>query len=239
MDKIGNILIIITLSVCFSCDKKDEKQLLKGNITGMLLLEDIDGFNQNKSGISLTIENERTSKQTTTNLNGEYEFKDVSYGNYNLSFLKEGYFSKTNIVINHVGGFSPTIQDFTLYEIPKYEIHLDSINFDPVYSELFFYGSISGASKMPMHGIYCFRCFGSETSDVSKDTFKDLACGNSISLKDGLIIGRVAYHLFNSSRYNTLHFRVYPEVLGQCYSATYKEFLGKPSNVIKYVFKKP
>lgn len=77
-----------------SCNKKDECEypnLTEGEISGsVLLFDDFQGA-LDKSGMAVTVLYSDPLLIDTTDSNGNYSFSNLPFGNYTLSYSKEGY----------------------------------------------------------------------------------------------------------------------------------------------------
>lgn len=67
-------LLLIVLSFSFSLVAQT------GRVSGYIMFDD----NQPSLGVSVIIENESLTKETSAGVNGEFSFKDIPYGNYTL-----------------------------------------------------------------------------------------------------------------------------------------------------------
>jgi hypothetical protein len=216
--------------------------MLSGDIVGFIGLYDENYYpNENKSGINVILIDDTTAISTTSDAYGRFTFEDVEIGNYMIDLKKEGYIkSYTDYNVDHIGGYSPTLLHYTIHEIPGFELWVDSVVFDEEYYEFNIFGKISGNEGKSFLNWHNIRCFFNDSPLVSKDHFISVSAGiielseGDSSLVSGIIeIYGSLYDLVSDSVYMC----AYPEAYGQSLHHFYFESLGKPSNVIGFIFK--
>ena len=162
------LLVFVTLS---SCSKEDT--ILKGDIAGQLSV--YDQFHKkagDPSGVVVSLaDSARVVQSAQTDKYGKYTFDDVPYGRYELIPSKDMFIrGKAPSTVFHIGGYSPTMTGVSLYEIPTYDVSLDSAAFFPDDGYLIVYLKLNGGTTLPpnTYGL-SFIAFSGSTTDVSKD----------------------------------------------------------------------
>jgi hypothetical protein len=233
------LLILVFLGGC----KKNE-ELLIGDITGVVSTFNQDNLLSNdQSDVRVFLLKDSVLVDSTlTDLYGQYIFHHLPYGKYNIDLKKENFLqSNASHYFNHVGGYSPTIARFDQFEIPTFQVTVDSIWLIQSEYQLHLFVRINDNELVPA-GFYWLDGFAGKTPDVSKD--------NYIALVGGCIYNDFERPPFTSSvkcliysflpeiealKSDTIYFRFYPLALGQVlYGPISQRGLGKPSNVIKY-----
>jgi hypothetical protein len=135
--------------------------------------------------------------------------------------------------------------DLYLYEIPTYQLNLDSIRRNQQYVVIFL--KFNGDTLLPDN--VCgmpLRVFAGNTPEVSKDNF--IACGKAFLSDYGVpdYSKKIAVHAlyeewemepaFEQLKNDIIYMRVYPIASGQGYYVRefYPEALGPPSDVISF-----
>ena len=237
------------LPVLSGC-KKDE-EILTGSISGKILT-----FNQycfrtpDQPDITVKLFQDAVLIDTkSTNSNSQYVFENMPYGKYTIQVEKAGYIQVWNLNnFNHIGGYSPTLNDFYLFEIPTYQLNLDSIRKIQEYIVVFL--KFNGDTLLPENvGGMPLRVFAGNTPYVSKDNFT--ACGRA-SLSDYNLNDyrkKVAVFAryeewdmeqsFDQLKNDIIYLRIYPIASNQGSGSHdyYPEALGPPSNVISFLWK--
>ncbi len=230
-------ILVSFIFLNFACSR--DEVLISGDITGKIKMYNEDGYPLTLSGTPIKIETDSLNFQTETDETGWYTFENIPIGNYSVKIEKSGYVnSEKESEIQHVGGYSPTIQDFILYEIPKFGFHLDSISADStdLYNDkLTFYGSLINSTANPLNWYTLWVFFGS-SSEISSATYDDLTKA-FIMNKD---IDGTYFH-FNINLYphyqrgDTFYFRIYAAAAVPDWYFERFEILGPPSNVAEWV----
>ncbi|HOW09018.1 MAG TPA: hypothetical protein PLX08_04360 [Bacteroidales bacterium] len=242
-------IFISFLGILFSsCSKEDE--LITGRITGQMMI--YDQFQKqlpDRSGIIVSLLNSNgiVATDTTDNMGG-YLFEDIPYGRYRIFLNKDKYIKEWDPpFFDHVGGFSPTYINLGIFEVPVYNLTLDSVSFDAYYDELNIRLKLNGDTIIPP-GAYLnqFIAYISDKPEVSKDNFVVFGKGyladytryNNPPDKVA-VFGRLKFDLYPYDRdvpHGMVYMKVYPLAQGQGYRVNqfYEEALGKPSNVISF-----
>ncbi|MCK5135348.1 MAG: hypothetical protein KAR19_06125 [Bacteroidales bacterium] len=235
-------IIWIILSLCWiaaGCEKT-EPVLLSGDIAGMVKVFDENYYLQeNMAGVQVSLTDGTFASQSITDPFGKFHFQDIIYGNYQIDLEMEGYIkSYRDYTLHHLGGYSPTMVEYGLHEIPKFETCIDSIRFNGNNFISYIYVNLQGLSGLPRIS-YLFWCFFSNTPDVSNDQFVAKNSGWIWSPEiDGLLTEisvEIWDNRFDQLESDTIYLCVYPQALGQGYYDSYPESLGKASNVISFV----
>jgi hypothetical protein len=94
------LLFVLVIAGCTftSCSKKVEQPALpiqeNTNSTpygSVWLVDKYGNLSGNNSGVTVTLKGENVTMQTTSGINGRFEFKDVPAGKYLLEYSKEGF----------------------------------------------------------------------------------------------------------------------------------------------------
>lgn len=240
MTKIRNIWTIILLCwLGMACDKSDP-DLLSGDIAGMVRVYDENYYlEEDMSGVQIHLTDGSFEVQTTTDPSGKFLFENIDYGNYQVSLEMDGYFSTyQDYPLHHLGGYSPTLVRYFVYEIPKFETYIDSIRYDATDNRYFMSVNLQGLSGLPRF-TYEFWCFFSNTPDVSNDKFVADDAGwiwtSDISGSQAELMVEIWDNRFDQLKSDSIFCRVYPRSWGQGLYDYYPESLGKASNVFGFV----
>lgn len=240
MTKIPNIwTILLFCCLAVGCEKT-EPVLLSGDIAGMVKVYDENNYLQeDMAGVQVNLSGEIFASQSITDPLGQFHFQDISYGNYQVDLEMEGYIKTTSdYTLHHLGGYSPTMVEYRLYEIPKFETHIDSISFNGKYERSYIHVNLQELSGLPKIG-YILWCFFSNTPDVSDEQFVAKNSGWIWSPEiDGLLTEisvEIWDNRFDQLQSDTIYLCVYPQAWGQGYYDSYPESLGKASNVISFL----
>jgi len=230
--------LLLLLMASVACEKTDPV-LLSGDIEGLVSVYDENFYLQeDMSGVLVSLTNETFAGQTSTDPSGRFLFEDIFYGNYQVDWELEGYFTMFKAYpLHHLGGYSPTMVEYRIDEIPKFETHIDSIKFNGPYERSYIYVNFQGLSGLPKFG-YNFWCFFSDTPDVSKDQFAADDVGWIWSPEIYGQLSEISIEIydnwFDQLETGTIYCCVYPRAEGQSYYDYYPESLGKASNVISF-----
>lgn len=252
MKKLNLLLILVCVLVAVGC----RQELITGPIRGIFKSYD---YNNNaladNSGIEIKlIHDSLEAGISVTDAAGWFNFDDVPYGRYSVTYTREGYIRPYSIpLLNHAGGGVPLYMNYSIYEVPSFTIDLDSVS-PGRYSEKIIYLRIDGDTILPAgekivpYGYAShFILFASESPDVSASNFKARAKGFMIhrepyhSLKPVAVKGKVTDVediSFTFSETDSIYLRAYPLAGGQGYhfSSYLPGALGKPSNVIRCIW---
>ena len=132
MKKIKYIIVVIALLLS-GCKEKSE--ILSGDITGKINVTEQDQSPApDNSGVETILYdyNGNLISSFLTESSGIYIFRDIPYGRYRIELQKQGYLQGNEIPseISHIGGYSPTLKDLNIFEVPGYEITIDSVKTD-------------------------------------------------------------------------------------------------------------
>jgi hypothetical protein len=221
--------------------EKGEPELLSGDIAGLLSIYDENQYLlEDRSGVKVSLTSGAFLDETLTDPAGRFLFEEISYGNYMVDLVMEGYVkSYRDYTLNHLGGYSPTLVEYSLYEIPKFEPWIDSIRFNGKYERPCIYLNLQGLSGTPRIGYY-FWCYFSNTPDVSKDLYVAEAMGWIYFYTTTGNLTEMQFEMsdpgFDQLESDTIYLCVYPRAFGRgvFYDDHYPEALGKPSNVFSF-----
>jgi hypothetical protein len=227
-------LFFILVLVYTSCRK--EKELITGDITGRALVykEDLTSL-EDKSGVQVSLFSDTTLLNTTlTDIHGQYRFENIVYGRYKIDLKKEYYIkAEDNYTFYHIGGYSPTLKDAYIYEIPDYTLTIDSIMVQSDSSRLKLYLKINGDTLIPFFYYYIIG-YCSTSPDVSMDNYSFSISG----MVWGYLLGSSGDILNNVQSLNTsetYYLMFYLIAQGHdIYGPINKQALGKPSNVVSF-----
>ncbi len=244
--------------ICFLfCECRKDKELLSGDISGVISAVNEDNTRDpDQSGTQVFIyQDSRLVNETSTNYSGQYIFKDMPLGIYAIDLQRSNFVkTRSSFKVEHLGGYSPTLANFTMYEIPTFILTIDSIikiEGDP--SRLDVLLKINGDTILPYYNYeyvpyYDMIVYVSESDDVSKDNYDFQVKGFletiSGSYYDGYkktAVKGLVVDFFPDPRViakGRLFFRFYPMAFGRGYAEWdyYKEALGPPSNVATFIW---
>jgi len=239
MNKIKYIILFIALLL--SCKEKSE--ILSGDITGKINITEQDQSPApDNSGVETILYDYDGNHISSflTESSGNYTFRDIPYGRYSIELEKQGYLQSNEIpsAIFQIGGYSPTLKDFDIYEVPKYEISVDSVRTDSLNYYIYLYLKVDGNKEIPFFYNVLVAYYGTDP-DVSYENYSGMATG---------VVGNLwplYKEPYNAKIYDfytdltgPIYMRVYLLTIGQ---STYKRpfnpaALGKPSNVFSFVW---
>jgi hypothetical protein len=226
-----------------SCEK--EKELITGQIAGKVnvytqyrkLIPDMQGIKVDLYRDTMLI------SSTLSDNRCYYTFENIPYGRYKFILKKDKFVPLYGTQsVFHVGGYSPTYKDLWIYEVPTYELYIDSIGYETDGSYFIFY--LETDTVLPTDS---FRAFAGSSSDVSKDNFVSAGWGYLTVYYPSYptivpVYGRLDRYDFDQNieklKGDTIFLRIYPNAQNQGYGIMqfYPEALGKPSNVIKFLW---
>ncbi len=231
-------LFIILLLLSNGCSKN--KEILTGDIMGRIVIYNEDYSSpQDRSGVLVSLYKDTALLSTSfTDVRGMYLFENLEYGKYRIDIEKEGYVkTRGNSYIYHVGGYSPTLTDGAIFQIPSFNLTIDSVKVLTSVFEVKFYLKIDGDTLIPYYW-YPLIGFCSNSPDVSKDNYLSMA-GGLLSQRDFMtpVPAYGSLREFDSEFYalmsDSIYIRLYPLAFGQSYYYPFdKKALGKPSNVV-------
>ncbi|MGD0756221.1 MAG: hypothetical protein ABR927_14300 [Bacteroidales bacterium] len=236
--RIIGLFCILTL-ILFGCKK--DKELLTGDIMGKITVYNQDLTNSSdNSGVQVSLYTDAALLSTNlTDMHGIYRFENMKYGKYRIDLQKENYIeSEDSYTFNHIGGYSPTLKDGSIYEIPDYNLTIDSIKVLSSVGELLVYLKIDGDTIIPFPYYILVGYYGN-TEDVSSDNYSGLVSGivSNWSLASSYKAPAVIYDIYMNLPPGIIYIRFYLLTQGQTiYHPINKEALGKPSNVISFTW---
>lgn len=240
MTRISNIWTIFLLCWLAAACEKSDPELLSGDIAGIVEVYDENQYLlEDMSGVQLSLTNEIFTTQTSTDPTGKFFFEDIDYGNYQADLAMEGYIKPyRDYPIHHLGGYSPTLVEYKIYEVPKFETRIDSIIFSGKYERSDIYVNLQELSGKPKIA-YIFWCFFSNSPDLSDELYVARNSGWMWSPELEGSLTEISVEIWDS-RFDqlvadTIYLRVYPQAWGQGYYDYYPESLGKGSNVISFL----
>lgn len=240
--------ISILLFLFFGCKKEEE--LLRGTITGQVDLEDqFCSPAPDQSGTKVMLLKETDPMDSTfTDSKGLYSFDNIPYGKYSITAKKDLFLgSRYDNSFYHIGGYSPTLKNIYMYEIPTYLLDLDSVSFATEY--LLVYLKLNGDTLLPVSPCGMpLRVFASNSPDVDRYNFVSSGKAFLSNYYPGDYPHVTALHAnmhewevdenFEQLKEGTIYLRIYPLAVGQGYwiYEYYPEALGPPSDVISFVW---
>jgi hypothetical protein len=233
------IILILLLPGCES-----EVKLITGTVTGKVV-----SYSQYSKTLpaqeEVTVNLYRDTvvlSSALSDVQGRFYLNDVPYGEYYLRAFREKFApSWTSNIIYHVGGPAPSRQDVSIYEVPTYQINVDSLGYtnrDGTY--ILFW--ISADTVVPT---VTFRVFADSVSNVTKDKFTSAGKGYFQRYYPNYptvvpTYGKLSIYDFdtgiNKLKGDTIFLRLYPTAGGQGYGIMdfFPEALGKPSNLVRF-----
>jgi len=117
---ISLIVLAITIMVISACDKQDEPEPIVGThgvLKGKVKLYNDGTTEMPKEGMIVSIFGSKPLISDTTDANGNFEFKNLVYGTYSISFSKTNYgFS----IINRISHYTATTTINKLIELGQF-----------------------------------------------------------------------------------------------------------------------
>lgn len=238
MKYIQCIFLIFSL---FGC----REEYLSGDLKGVIIAYD-QYYNStgDRSGTEVQIFRDSSEAGfTLTDEAGRYSFDDLPYGKFSIVCRKDGYVENyERTTIKHIGGGAPFFNNFGIYEVPYYSLHLDSIKPGENYT-ICFYLKIDGDTILRSKSTLQFVVFASYSPEVSKDNYQGSGKGYFFDWTDYTRRTKIAVHGLLSDNENidllsdsdSIYLVAYPLASGQGYGFwQFREgALGRPSNVIK------
>lgn len=234
------ILVILLTAGC-----KKEKEILSGNLLGKVRIINQDqSYASDNSGVMVNLfdADGYQISAAISESTGKYEFSDIPYGKYKIDLQKdnylEGYDFLKGYTFSHIGGYSPTLKDFYIYEIPKFALSVDSVKAVPAENRIKIYLKVNGDTVMPFAYYGLLGFFGSNP-DVSATNYAGIGMGVAGNI--------IAWYDFDMSAYI---FDFYTNLTGPVYMRFYLltqgqsvytrpvnvNALGQPSNVVSFVW---
>lgn len=234
-------LFLILLTIINGCRK--DKELLTGEIMGRILVyrQDLTASQYN-SGVKVNLLSDTTIIQSAlTDENGQYRLENIAYGKYKINLEKGNYIEAIdNYSIFHVGGYSPTLKDGYIYELPGYTLTIDSLKLILSDYRLKVFLKLNGDTIFPFTS-YRLVGYCSTSPEVSKDNYLFLITGHlpaSPLYAPYSAHGEISGNIWSLNTPHQYYLRFYLLAYGQSYDYPInKKALGKPSNVIGFKWK--
>jgi hypothetical protein len=240
MKKTKYIMVVIAL-ILSGCKEKSE--ILSGDISGKIIVQEQDQSPApDNSGVEAILYDYYGNliSSDLTESSGRYIFRDIPYGTYRIELQKQGYLQSNDIpsVISHIGGYSPTLKDMNIFEVPRYEIAIDSVKTDSLDYYIYLYLKVDGNTEIPFFYNVLVAYYGNDP-DVSYENYSGMAtglAGNLWPMYEEPYNAKI--YDFYTNLTGTIYMRVYLLTWGQ---SVYKRplnpaGLGKPSNVVSFVW---
>jgi len=244
------VFILLLLAAC-----REKEVLMTGPVTGQMKMYDQTRTSlPDHSGIEVNLMQGNIIVATdVTNAKGRYLFENIPYGRYRILLLREKFVQAWNPPsFNHVGGNAATNIDRIMYEIPTYELTIDSISYYYLYEPAYIiHLKVNGDTVIKRNSSgYPFIVYAGTTDDVSRDNYTSIGYGvlrdyvgyyPSQTTTTVAVYGYLSFSnmppLIQNVPSDTVWLRIYPLANGQNYPALqfYPEALGKPSIAIGFV----
>jgi len=247
---VKKIYFITALFLLIAGCRKDQ-ETITGDITGKIFSFDQFGFPiSDQADITVSLFRDTALQESTlTDIRGQYVFENMPYGKYGMSLEKDGFVPVWGPhVIYHAGGYRPTLSDLYLFEIPTYNLYLDSIGYFAEDYMLIIYLKLNGDTLLPVSNGLNVKVFSGNTADVSNENYISAGVAYLHNYGPENSSGKVALygiifndgmdHNFEQLKEGTIYIRMYPVAIGQGYRVNdyYPSALGPPSNVISFVW---
>jgi hypothetical protein len=244
------IIVVFFFAILASECRKDK--LPTGDIAGRIILRNNDyTLPSDRSGVEIKLYKDTLMEEAAyTNTAGTYHFTDKIYGKYRLMMNVEKYMVSgsysSGFSFYHIGGECPTIvKEFTFYEIPSFNLTVDSIKVNPNGDyPIYLYVKVDGGTAKPNALLIGF-C--SNSKNVSKDNYIAIARGEfgdyaftstaMIRVPVWAFLHNMDASFFQYLTSDTIFIRLYPVAYGQdLYKPINFQALGEPSDVIKILW---
>jgi hypothetical protein len=230
------ISIIIFTLFLYAC--QEEKEMLTGEISGTVkVIDQYFSQLQDRSGVEVKLfRDDVLLEETLTGTDGSFVFENIGYGKYSIPLHYEDYVESESYIreedlhiVYHVGGYSPTRVSYSLYEVPTWELSVDSITPGDDVLRLKVYLKVNGDTLPPALSVnpylFSFRAYASNSPD-----------GSPLYITEGAVYGEIELSADASLIHlqgETIYLRFYPIAGGQyAYSPDNMDALGIPSNVV-------
>lgn len=237
------IILIVLLQSVSGC----REELLTGPVRGIITAYDQYNYPaKDHSEIEIQLfRDDLLYDSYITDISGHFSFDDLPHGKYTVALNREGSIMPYKIdAINHIGGGVPFYTNFSVYEVPVFRLHIDSVGPGRYDFETNIYLKIDGDTILKSRASAWFIIFASDSPDVSKvkylargkgylTTRRDYSSNAKIAVKG--IVSDIDGITWGMRNYDSIYVAVYPLAGGQGYN--YDEYLagslGPASNVIK------
>jgi hypothetical protein len=238
------------LTLLFILGCKKEEELSKGTIGGKVETDDQYCYPvEDQAGSKVMLfHNTDLIDSTYTDSEGWYSFDNIPYGKYSISVKRDLFIElRGDNSFYHIGGYSPTLKNKYLFEIPTYHTKLDSMGYALEY--ILIYLHFNGDTLLPDNRCgMALRVFAGNTPDVTNNHF--ISCGKAflannypgdyqnITVVHARIYRWDMDNNIEQLKQGTVFLRLYPIATGQGYGfyEYYPEALGPPSDVISFVW---
>ncbi len=242
---------ILALFLLLANCQKDQ-EIITGDIFVKINSYDQYGFMiSDQSGVTVKLFRDTALLETaSTDSQGQYSFKNLPYGKYRISLEKEHFIqTRDPHIIYHAGGYSPTLANYYLFEVPTYQLLLDSMGYYAEDYRLIIHLKFNGDTVLPanVYGLPV-RVFAGNSPEVSRENYVSAGKAYLSEYGPGEWQTKVAVYgslfdydmdqNFDQLKEGTIYLRLYPIAVGQGYAINdyFPEALGPPSNVISFVW---
>lgn len=223
------------------CEKERESADI---VVKVNMLDENENIITDKSGVDISLSSGKATFHGITDVQGQCIFKNLPYDIFSGTLKKPEYIS--DLIHPELSNYkedTTLIRNFTIIEIPKYQIKIDSIILEPKFKErLLGYGKIKNTKGLPKLQYFALAYF-SNNSGVSKENylFYHYASIQRWNINGDNCVLRITNWVNQyliPPGYDSLYVRIYP-------SATYREWtnirpeaFGTPSDVFNWVIHK-
>jgi hypothetical protein len=249
---IMKILLPGCLILLFAFGCKEDKEIMTGEITGIVSLFSQQNIKLSDcSGVRVNLyRNAEHLGDTLTDTYGEFHFRDLPYGKYQVDLQKDNYIREdVSTEFDHVGGTKTTIINYRMFEIPTYILTIDS--FKIIQGGYWFdvYLKVNDDTLLPFVNypkpyFYNLKGFSGSSPDFAPENSLGFVFGYLNDQKPYPGIGKKAvygnlinfYGPIQPPGYDSVYLKVYPIAFGQGYNngEISNKALGKPSNVVVF-----
>jgi len=236
------ILMIICFALLFiRCEKERESNDIVVNIN---MLDENENTITDKSGVDISLSSGKATFHGITDVQGQYIFKGLPYDIFNVTLKKPEYISY--LIQNELSNSkedSTLIRNFTIIEVPKYQITIDSIISESEFGEILVgYGKFKNTKGLPKIQYRALLYFNNN-SGVSNENYLFYHYATILRWKingDNCVLritNWVNQYLIPPG-YNSLYVRLYPSATYSDWGIIRPEAFGIPSDVYKWVIHK-
>ncbi|HLN55146.1 MAG TPA: hypothetical protein VK207_04080 [Bacteroidales bacterium] len=221
------------------------EEIITGPVMGLITTYDqYNNAEDDMSGVEVKfLRDSMPVAGALTEPGGRYVINDLQYGKYTVGYYREGYImSYESRIFNHVGGGVPFYIDFSLYEVPHFSVHIDSVRLLRDYMVRVFL-RIDGDTVLKSKNYSYFIAFASDSPSVSKMNYKGVGKGyftNNLGYPYNTpvavcgLIGDIG-NIHSMASLDSVYLVVYPLAGGQGYN--FDQYLdgalGQPSNILR------
>lgn len=165
--------------ILFSCKKEIVYEMPKGELKGQILLYGLSSQAGN-SGVTVSVESPSGTINTLTDIEGKYDFKNLSAGIYNITFSKDSFATYKYISFQFFGGNIPYVMyPIQLEKLPYFQISNFQVTATNSYSVSYYLTLIASFVST---GYTYIRYYIDDQPDVSYLNYKltgFVMCGNN------------------------------------------------------------